>query len=736
MGDRGRLVAPARLQPAGRRIVRRRANVGYNVDSFGHNGMLPQILKKSGLDYYVFMRPGEHEKALGYSLFWWESLDGSRVLAFRIPYSYNNYLGNKPGSVAEKTREVLQMATQAGHSFMNFYGVGNHGGGPTISNLRTVEALQREYGPETIVFSSPARYFEEVKSLGDKLPVLADDLQHHASGCYSAHSETKALSRKAEHRLMTAEKFCSLAHGVLALPYPAADLRRGWERVLFNHFHDIMGGCSLKEAYADVRDGFGEALNLAALSLNAAQQKISWAVDTMKEGIRFSSKETEWLVWEQNDLGFPVVIFNPLAWEVETPVQVNKGVASVTDDQGNILDFQLVRSTRTNAANNEDTLFTARLPAMGYRVYWLYRSKKLAPPPPSPRQLVAEDLSAENDWHRIEFDKHTGYIRSLIDKQSGKEVFRGKAAIPIIIDEQHCDTWAHGVTAFRDEIGRFGDAEVRLLEKGPVRARFRVTSRYNRSVLRQDFLLYRDKPGIEVRVMLDWREKHKMLKLSFPVNVTDPRATYEIPYGYIERPTNGEEEPGQQWVDVTGKSPDGGDSLFGVTLINDAKYSYDVKDSDLRMTVCRGAVFVDHYGKPDEYSEYMDQGIQEFRYELLPHQGDWRAAGAVKRAYELNVPPSFVIETYHKGPLPQRYAGLRVSNPSIIATVLKRAEDDNGYVLRLQETAGTAGETEIEIPMLKRRWSARLGKCEIKTFHIPDDPAGKVEEVDLIELAQ
>ncbi len=709
------------------------AKVGYNVDSFGHHGMLPQILKKSGMDYYVFMRPGEHEKHLDTDLFWWESGDGSRVLTFRIPFNYGNWWPEGE-AVEGKAKAVKELAEKRGHDYMNFFGVGNHGGGPTIANLKTIERLRKEWGEDAIVISSPNAYFQAVEQANVDIPVLRDDLQHHASGCYSTHSESKAANRRAEHRLLTAEKFASFAHHLLSLPYPHDKIQHAWQNVLFNQFHDIMGGCSIKEAYDDARESHGESLHIAAVTLNAALQKISWSIDTMRDEIESLSKDMDWMLWEQKDAGVPLVVFNPLSWDVHAPIQVNKIVRSVTDENGNAVETQRVRGSRTNGRDDKyDTVFMGHIPAMGYRVYWMYLQKQFTAAEPA-RTLTAEPNALENEWYRLEIEPHTGYIKRLFDKKQNVEVFDGRGAVPVVVDEYDSDTWAHGIFEFRNEIGKFSDAEVKLIESGPLRAKLRVTNRYNRSVLRQDFIIYRDKPGIEVQVKLDWREQHKMLKLSFPVNVQQPKATYEIPYGYIERPVNGEEEPGQQWLDVSGILPANGNRSYGLTLLNDAKYSFDVKHSDMRMTVVRGAIFADHFGVRDDLCEFMDQGVQEFKYALVPHAGDWREADAAKKAYELNVPPVHIIETYHKGSLPQKYEGIRVSANNVIVTAFKKAEDGDGYIVRCYEAAGRADRAEIEIPMLNRKWTAEFGKCEIKTFRIPVNPDDEVAEVNLLEL--
>ncbi len=728
------------------------ARVGYNVDSFGHNAMLPQILKKSGMDFYLFMRPGEHEKKLPGSLFWWESGDGSRVMAFRIPFNYGTWWHGEGDPLEQKTLAVLKLAEEENKDLMNFYGVGNHGGGPTIKNLQTIRRIMESWGRDRVLISSPEIYFEEVSRQNIELPVVKEDLQHHASGCYSAHSEIKLLNRSAEHRLLAAEKFNAIASHILGLPRATEKLRQAWENVLFNQFHDIMGGCSIKEAYQDAEEFCGEALSTGAKVLNSSLQKISWSIDTMREGVTTLSKDKDWVVWEQDDLGAPLVVFNPLSWEVQVPVHASSRFSGVTDDKRNPLPIQTVRASRTNGYDKWDTLFLARIPAMGYRVFWTYKSREFvtaaavgmlkaeavetAVPAEIAVNTPAEPAVLENDFVRLEIEQHTGYIKRLYDKKNDVEVIEGYGAVPVVIDEENMDTWAHGIFEFRNEAGRFENAEVKVLESGPLRAVLRVKSRYGNSLLRQDFILYRHKPDIEVKVKLDWREKHRMLKLSFPVNVRNPRSVYEIPYGYIERPVNGEEEPGQQWLDVSGTLSSNENMEYGLALLNAGKYSFDVKENDMRMTVARGAVYADHYGTDyrDDFCEYMDQGVQEFTYALVPHAGNWKDAGIVRKAYELNVGCEQVPETYHKGPMPLSFEGIKISGDSIVATVFKIAEDGKGYVLRCYETSGRPCTAEIEIPMLKRRWTANFGKCEIKTFRIPEGPEGEVRECNLLEL--
>ncbi|MFE5320839.1 alpha-mannosidase [Paenibacillus sp. NPDC056579] len=714
------------------------AKVGYNVDSFGHHGMLPQILKLSGMDYYVFMRPEDHEKAMKSNLFWWESQDGSRVLTYRIPNGYTTRLQD---GITEKIEALCELMQVQRIEQMCFYGVGNHGGGPTIANLHEIRSAREKLGAEAIVHSSPNAYFERLTGSVNaaaelqRLPLVQEDLQHHASGCYSAHSETKASNREAEHRLITAEKWAAAAHQLLQLPYDAKRLQEAWECVMFNQFHDILGGCSIKEAYQDSRESYGHALHIAAETMNAAMQKISWSIGTMRPGIVSLTRDKDRTLWEQNNMGVPFVVFNPHSWEVTAPVQIPQQVKGVTDEADVPQQIQQVRASRTNGGDKHDTLFLAQVPAMGYRVYWIYREQpKLQNDADQDyAELSATPTTLENGFIRLELEPHTGYVKRLFDKRHGIDVLAGPAAVPIVIDEHECDTWAHGTFAFRNEIGRFADAEVKVIEAGPIRAWLRVTSRYGKSVLRQDFMLHQDRPDVLVRVKLDWQERHKMLKLSFPVRVHNPVAAYEIPFGTIERPVNGEEEAGQQWLDVTGTTPNQEQS-YGLALLNNGKYSFDVKDNDMRMTVARGAIYADHYGQRDELCEYMDQGVQEFAYSLVPHKGSWQAAGIFRKAFELNVPLSSVIETYHEGALPQRYEGIRVTSKRVIVSAFKKAEAGEGFILRCYETSGQEATTTIELPLLGRKWTASFGKCEIKTFFLPLDPEQEIVETNLLEL--
>jgi len=415
------------------------ATVGYNVDSFGHNGSLPKILNNAGIDSYVMMRPMSHENPdVPFGAFWWESPDGSRVLTFRIDEKNGYGCGNGYEENKERVQRCVYESDRLNIPFMYFYGVGNHGGGPTVQILKQLNEIQNGPDGGRFIFSQPRAYFDDVRPAD--LPVWKADLQWHASGCYSAMSEIKMNNRKAENRLLQAEKFASLAETLGRYKMPRAMADRAWQGVLFNQFHDIMGGCSAREAYDDARELHGQALSIAAEVSNGAVQAISWDIDTMDDKRARRTKESDWNFWESDNAGTPIVVFNSLSWRRKIPVRLGRPVKSVCDDAGNPVQTQIIRASRTNGADKWDSLFIADAPAMGYALYWAYLNK--------PAEingltaLKAGNARIENEYLAFEADPDTGYIKSLYDKTLNKELFAGPAGVPLVIDIKHCDTWA------------------------------------------------------------------------------------------------------------------------------------------------------------------------------------------------------------------------------------------------------------------------------------------------------
>ena len=704
-------------------------NVGFNVDSFGHSAMLPQILKKSGLDSYVFSRPRENENCVIPEIFHWESSDGTRVIASRLTaYGGPSYRGKaRPDRLKERIDWKREFEDDLPRMF--FYGVSNHGGGPTIATLQELERIMQE--DAHVFYSEPGHYAKVLE--GKILPVWKHDLQVHAPGCYSAVLAIKQQNRRTETALLSADALGVLAHMTLGKKQRTDILRDAWKRLMFNQFHDILCGCCTPSVCEDAMASFGYAKQIAGEQANRALQQITWNIDTLGDDTLPNSKDTGWRLWGFAERGTPFVVYNPMPFPVELPVHAGGVSSCVTDHEGNPLPVQKVHNAVTSGDpgwdHQWDTMFMAKLPALGYATFWLHPGPFENEPA---KDLICEENLLENAYLRVEFDPITGGISQITRKDTGKTYLRAPGAIGVVIDERESDTWGHTVLSYRKEQGRFGTPIFQCLEHGPIRARLRITTTCGASVLRQDFILEHNAKHLDIKTCVHWHEKHGMLKLEFPTAAKADTYTAEIPYGTRCRPADGTEKPMQRWVDLSS-----GD--LGLTVVNDSNYAADVRDNTIRMTVLRSPKYADHNGDRDEngqrdpFGEFTEQGERFVSFRLLPHDGDWRLGQAMEHAAVLNTPIHPIYETYHKGSLPQCLSGLEISSPGVNAVALKEAEDGGAYILRCSECFGEAAECRISLPIIGHSWEATFTPWEIKTFRVPYDTALPITETDLLE---
>ena len=676
----------------------RTAKTGYNVDSFGHNGTIPQILRHGRMENYVFMRPMSYEKEIPQSLFMWESKDGSRVKTYRISLCYDIGVPCHPISFFD---DIKAISEKENSDEMAFYGIGNHGGGPTVELLNAMrEKLDDDY-----IYSSPDEFFDAQSEVG--LPILKEDLQYHAKGCYSSVSFIKQGNRYSENKLISAEKLSCLSKELINTEYPSNDLAYAWHRVLFNQFHDIMGGCSIREALDDARNNYGEVISIADRTANFARQQISWNIDTLRgfNEASYVSKENA------EKLGMPFVVFNPLDHEVSAPIYVTKKAGRITDEDGNELAIQHVRASRTNSTDKYDTLFEAKVGALGYRVYRVF----MTPADTAPSPFTTTENSIANGKLKLTFDKESGELCSII--RNGKELLEAPCEIALYDDEKN-DMWAHGTEFFKDRVPAGVSGSVKLIEEGPVRATIRSTQNFNDSVIVRDYSITPDSDRIDVKVKIDNREKFRVLKFLFPAKLNTPKAYGKIPFGYIERSTDGREYPCGDWIALC-------DENGGIGIANDSKYSFEADKNTLSLTIFRSALFADHYGERDEFCEFSEQGEHFFKYSIFPFTS---FADAQRNADELQYTLCGVPETFHKGSLPTSYSGLWVSAQNINITAIKKHEDGDGYVLRLYESDGK--DTHAQIKLFDTEFECFVPHNAIRTYLIKN---GKATEVDFLE---
>jgi alpha-mannosidase len=711
----------------------RMAEVGMNVDPFGHNAMLPQILRGQRMDSYTFLRPGPHESDFDGTLFWWQSPDGSRILAYRIPFEY----GSGPGDVSYQTEKSITSLNRSHGEGMVFYGVGNHGGGPTKANIDSIHRYDRMGTFGRMRMSSPREYFDEMLGRGpaflDRLGVRTTDLQMHARGCYSSHSGIKGWQRRAQFAVLNAERWATVsalrdAAGTAAVRYPREDLERAWKQVLFNQFHDILPGSAIEQSYDDARDQLGEAVAISKRIITRAHNLIAKDI-----AIPFEAATQ------------PVVVFNPHPWAVQTDIELQYGVqpsgVHVVDGDGISTVSQRIQSVATTDDKGRGAVaFRAELPPFGYRLYRLRPGA--SPQPPQPGGLAATETLLENDHLKIELDPKTGWISSLIDKASGIDLAApAAAATHTQVVEDPTDTWGHRVISYAWDGAPMTVDRILVREQGPLRGRVRIERSWGRSTLVEELVLGHDSRALKVDVTLDWREQAHLLKLRFPTALTDPTSTFEIPYGELERPVDAAEQPAQSWVDLTGEV---GGTAAGLTVIATNKHGWDVSPGDapsIGITAVRSPVYSWHDPRlleADGIYSFQDQGIQPFSYELVPHAGDHRDAQPSRRAVELGAAPRAQLESFHDGPLGPQGSFADDGHAAVQVTAIKGSEDaapgagGADLIVRAVETRGETADAVIELPLVGRRIEASFEPYRIRTFRVPRE--GDIVELDLLEL--
>lgn len=687
------------------------AVVGFNPDSFGHAGVFPQILKKLGLDYYVYMRPQpiyEMDYPNG-TTFWWEAPDGSRVLASNIPVSYN-----ADAETSERIRDLVRYEhlNPGQRHVLGFYGVGNHGGGPTKRAIRQIEEAAADPNMPRARLSTLEQYFRafEQEDHAVEVSVIRDELQHHARGCYSAHAGVKYLNRRVEHALMNAERLAMVADLAGLQSYPRAELEAGWKGLLYNQFHDILAGSSIASSYEDTRDQLGASRHAADAIANLAVQSVAREIDTRAEGNT-------------------IVVFNPLPWAIREPVSVSPIVERTLEKPLRLVDgaeapvpFQAVRGEQVGAFRHA---FTAEVPPLGYRCYHVRHGEA-----DGAGFVEATDTALENAWWRLAFNPGTGQINELLDKKASVSVLERGSVLTCFDDPS--DTWSHGVVRYDQEVGQFAGAKLSVAEAGPALGRLRATSAFGNSMAIVETTLYSDVPYIDCHFRIDWREQYRALKLAFATCIDEGTATFETPYGHQVRAASGDEEPGQQWFDLTGAIAG---NAYGLAVLNDGQFGFDVCDGVMRITLLRSPAYAHHEPAPFEAERgytIMDQGMHDIRVRLLPHAGPLDIAETTKAAWAFNAPPVVHHESAHAGSRPGQASFIAVDAENVLVSVVKGSEDGGDIVVRGRECAGVARDVSLRIEGAPSVFPMRFAPYEVKTVRIARD-TWVSREVNLLE---
>jgi alpha-mannosidase len=695
--------------------------IGWNPDSFGYTWQLPQIYKRSGIDYFVTQKMTWNDtNQLPFKLFWWESPDGSKVLTY-FPHDY----GNPNLNPVRLSYDVVQARTRAPglSEVMDLYGIGDHGGGPTRAILdEGVHWMQPDKVVPRSKFGTAQSYFTSVESKlatdspvwdyesiakGYKAPETPTDGQiaiptwksemyfEYHRGVMTTQANHKRNMRDSEEQAINAEKYASLAW-LEGKPYPGNELTEAWKKITFNDFHDLAAGSGIGVIYKEAQKDFDDVRWATNEISEQALKTISAGVDTQAPG------------------GVPVMVLNPLAWERSGTVTVDvqlpsasAGGVSVLDAMNHVVPSQLLKSDAHT--NTYSLLIKANgVPSLGYKVLHVVAGTK-----PFPTDLKAEGLTLENSALKVIVDKDTGCITSLYDKKSHFEALAPGACgnqlqtfkdLPKDYDAWNIDP---GTLDHFTSIDKADSVE--LVEKGPLQSAIRVTHNWQSSKFVQDITLDAGSDQVDVVNDFNWHETHVLLKAAFPLAATSNKATYEVPYGSIERATTRNnsweqaqfEVPALRWADL-------GDAQHGFSLINNSKYGYDDKDNVLRISLLRSPIWPD----PD-----ADRGHHHFTYALYPHGGDWKQALTVRHGYEYNYQLHAMQVEAHSGSLPAQFAYVTVKPENVVLTALKKAEDSNALIFRVYEWAGKSGDVEIHVP------KGATGATETNLMETPEGSA-------------
>jgi alpha-mannosidase len=508
-------------------------------------------------------------------------------------------------------------------------------------------------------------------------------------GVMTTQANHKHNMRTAEEEMLNAEKWSSLAW-LAGSKYPADELTEDWKKVLFNQFHDLAAGSGIAVIYKD------------------AQKDYDW-VRMSTDGIDANALETVDVRIDTGGVGIPVVIYNPLGWsrsgDVAFTVQQagdHSGVPTIIEPKttasrsDQIKEFKIDEKTGLT----ELAVHLSDIPPFGYRVLHVGSA-------PHEFGMSVLPVNANEDgsaitlgtkWLRMSISKNTGCITSVM--AGGAEYLAPGACgnqlqffkdTPKQYDAWNIDPGTLDVPPMTIEKADSVD----LIGANSPSPEVVVKRSWQSSTFVQTIHLDESLNQIDIDNDFDWHEKHILLKAAFPLAATSDFATYEIPYGSIQRPTTRKnsfekaqfEVPAMRWADLSGAGSDG--KVHGLSILNQDKYGYDAAGNVLRITLLRSPTWPD----PD-----ADQGEHHFHYALYPHAGTWKDALTVRHGWEYDYPLQAVVTTAHSGSLPPEHSFASVSPDNVVLTAVKKAEDSNALIFRVYEWAGKETTAEFHVP--------------------------------------
>jgi alpha-mannosidase len=490
--------------------------------------------------------------------------------------------------------------------------------------------------------------------------------------------------------------------------YPAEQYAEAWWKVLFCQFHDMMAGSSLYSDYQDVRDSVGYACEVAQTTKIETLEAMAKRVDlsAVKESAIF--------------------LFNPLPWKRKALVEYyiadpdfwgSPRITHLSSKEGAKIPVQW-RPSASMVTIFPRLSAWVELPPCGYKVLELSHGE-----PPAPESY--KDFFSVSD---------SGFGISSLKAEDGTELLTGSVGLVAIADSS--DTWAHGIDRFRREIGRPTLVSSTVIENGPVTRVTRQRARWQDSEIVLDIAQFAGLDFVELRFVIDWHEKEQMLKLEIPTTLTQPRIFAKVPGQVLERRTNGNEEPYQDWAAVQGKI---GNADYTMALLNNSTYSYDCLNGLFRTVLIRSAPFArdDSANVPhNDNNAWQDQGRQERTFWLMAGRGAHTELSLDRRAEELQTPAEYVMDSAHSGTQPWEQSWLEIMPASVWVLAIKQAQPGReGIILRIQERKGSATQASLKSTVLGLDHTIVLGPWELKTLLVKPASGSRAEvhEVSLLE---
>ncbi len=668
-------------------------------DTFGYSWALPQLIKQAGLKYFITHKMSWNQyNPMPDQILWWQGLDGTRVLThFLTTPAGDEYLPhattyNGMASAAEifgTWRNFRQKATH--NELMTAYGFGDGGGGPTREMLENIEQMNHHPGTPRVRTGTIREFMGRIENeVADHLPIWNGEFyfEYHR-GTYTSQARNKRNNRKSEYLLHDGEFLAAWATLLTGAAYPAETITKAWELICLNQFHDILPGSSIGEVYEDSTRDYQAIRELGEKVREDAIHSLAAALPA----------------------NAAVLVANPVSFGGRRIGMLEGALTDGTqlvDPSGTILLTQAVEG---------GTL----VEVTALEPYSLLSLSEMTGQPNQAESQVsvvqtADMIVLENTLLRVEIDAN-GEITRIFDKQADREVLQADAHANTLLAFEdrpmNFDAWDIDIF-YEDRTERLdGVQSITVLEQGPLRAVVEIKRAYRSSQINQKIALYRDSKRIDFDTWIDWHEQHTLLKTAFPVNVMSPMATFDVQWGNVQRATHRNtswdwarfEMCAHKWADLS-------EGNYGVALLNDCKYGYDIHDTVLRLTLLKSAT------SPDPNA---DQGEHYMVYSLLPHEGDWREE-VVQEAYDLNDP--LILRRVSGGAsisqLPLSLVSVNVD--AVVIETIKRAEDGNGLIVRLYENQRTRGKIKLKVGFdVAQAYHCNLLEEDEQMLHVLDN---------------